>query len=209
MYDYGHQIYLKNISTTRIIAVIADTHQPDRVGELHPHLIPMLKELSPWMILHAGDISLPSVLEQLSGVAPVSAVRGNRDWKWSPQLPMEEKLEINGARLILLHGHGSWGHYFADKMDHTLRSYRMARYEKYLTKRFPDADGYIFGHSHFPENSRVGGKLFFNPGSACLGGRRDILPSIGVMRIDADGGLEAEILTLDGFKIVDKEWVSV
>jgi len=161
------------------------------------------------MILHAGDISMPSVLEELSRVAPVTAVRGNRDWRWSPKLPMEEKLEINGARLILLHGHGSWGHYFADKMDHTLRSYRLARYEKYLTKRFPEVDGYIFGHSHFPENNQAGGKLFFNPGSACLGGRRDILPSIGVMRIDADGGIEAKIIPLYGFKIVNKEWVSV
>jgi putative phosphoesterase len=161
------------------------------------------------MILHAGDISMPSVLEELSGVASVTGVRGNRDWKWSTELPMETKLEINGARLILLHGHGSWGHYFADKMDHTLRSYRLARYEKYLTKRSPNADGYIFGHSHFPENTRLGGKLFFNPGSACLGGRRDILPSFGVMRIDADGALEIETIPLNGFKIVDKGWVSV
>jgi putative phosphoesterase len=200
---------LRKRSTAKIIAIVADTHQPDRVGGLHPSLIPMLKELSPSIILHAGDISQPLVLEELSGVAQVLAVRGNRDWRWSPKLPMEEKLEINGARLILLHGHGSWGHYFADKMDHTLRGYRLDRYEKYLTKRFPDADGYIFGHSHFPENSWAGGKLFFNPGSACLGGRRDILPSFGSMRIDADGRLEAEITPLDGFKIVDKEWVSV
>jgi putative phosphoesterase len=200
---------LKNISTTQIIAVVADTHQPDRVGKLHPRLIPMLKKVSPSRILHAGDISMPSVLEELSSVAPVTAVRGNRDWKWSTELPMEITLEINGARLILLHGHGSWGHYFADKMDNTLRSYRLARYEKYLTKRFPDAYGYIFGHSHFPENTRLGGKLLFNPGSACLGGRRDILPSFGVMRIGTAGGLEAEIIPLNGFKIVDNDWVSV
>jgi putative phosphoesterase len=209
VFDNGKHILLKTRSIARIIAVVADTHQPDRVGGLHPRLISMLKDLSPWIILHAGDISQPSVLKELSGVAPIKAVRGNRDWKWLLQLPMEEKLEINGARLILLHGHGNWGHYFADKMDHTLRSYRLARYEKYLTKRFPDADGYVFGHSHFPENTRVRGKLFFNPGSACLGGRRDILPSFGVMRIDADGGLEAEIIPLNGFKIVDQEWVSV
>ncbi len=191
-----------------ILAILGDTHVPDRVGELHPRLLGMLAGIRPHKILHTGDISQRSVLDELSSTAPVLAARGNRDWHWQPALPMEVALEVNGVRLVLLHGHGSWGHYFADKMDHTLRSYRLARYENYLTKQFPDADGYIFGHSHFPENTRIGGKLFFNPGSACLGGRRDILPSFGVMRIDADGGLEAEIIPLNDFKIVDKEWVN-
>lgn len=190
------------------LAILGDTHVPDRVGGLHPSLLGMLAEIRPHQILHTGDISRRTVLDELSSSAPVLAVRGNRDWHWQPALPMEITLEVHGVRLVLLHGHGSWGHYFADKMDHTLRSYRLARYEKYLTKRFPDANCYIFGHSHFPENTRVVGKLFFNPGSACLGGRWDILPSFGVMKIDPDGGLEAETYPLDGFKIVDQEWVS-
>jgi len=119
---------------------------------------------------------------------------------------MEETLEINGNLLILLHGHGGWGHYFFDKIDHTLRGYRLDRYKKYLTSRFPQAHGYIFGHSHFPEKNRLDGRIYFNPGSACLGGRWDLLSSFGVLKISAQGEIEAEIKPLDGYTILNKSW---
>jgi hypothetical protein len=192
-----------------VLAVVGDTHVPDRVDGLHPHLLGMLEDLKPDRILHTGDISESRVLVTLARIAPVLAVRGNRDWKWKPTLPMEIPLEIHGRRLLLLHGHGSWGHYFADKADHILRSYRLARYEKYFTRKYPGVDMYIFGHSHFPENSTVGGKLFFNPGSACLGGKEEIQPSFGVLKVTEAGRIECAVIPLEGYKIDRNRWVTL
>ncbi len=188
-------------------AILGDTHLPDRVEKLHPKLLGMLDEIQPNQILHTGDISQRSVLDELKVIAPVLAVRGNRDWNWQPGLPMEISLEVNGVRLVLLHGHGGWGHYFVDKADNTLRGYRLERYKSYLPSKYPDEDGYIFGHSHFSENTYWNGKLFFNPGSACLGGRRDIPPSFGILTISKAGKITGRIVPLEGYRIISKTWV--
>ncbi|MBW6475409.1 MAG: metallophosphoesterase family protein, partial [Anaerolineaceae bacterium] len=47
------------------IGVLSDTHIPDRVGALHPDILPAFKEMGVELIIHAGDISSPVVLRQL------------------------------------------------------------------------------------------------------------------------------------------------
>jgi putative phosphoesterase len=188
-------------------AVVGDTHVPDRVGELHPQLVSMLQDIHPDKIFHTGDISQEAVLGQLTAIAPVIAVRGNRDWRWKKPLPMEIELEVNGVKLVLLHGHGGWGHYLVDKTDNTLRGYRLDRYRKYLSRKYPEANGYIFGHSHFPENTTLDGKLYFNPGSACLGGVPGIPPSFGVLSISGSGEVIGRIRPLEGYRIESGKWV--
>jgi putative phosphoesterase len=191
-----------------ILAIIGDTHVPDRVGELHPRLKGMLTEIQPDQILHTGDISQRSVLDELSVIAPVLAVRGNRDWHWQAALPMGISLEFYRVKLMLIHGHGGWGHYIVDKTDNTLRGYRLERYRRNLTRKYPDTDVYIFGHSHFPENTIADGKLFFNPGSACLGGTPGIRPSFGILTISDHGKTEGSIIPLQGYRLVSGGWVS-
>ncbi len=192
-----------------VFAVVGDTHIPDRVDGLHPNLLKLLEEINPEKILVTGDISQRTVLEELEKIAPLLAARGNRDWGWKPALPMQMPVRICGLNLLLLHGHGGWGHYFLDKVDHTTRGYRLERYRKYLTDKYPEADGYLFGHSHFPENSMLDGKLFFNPGSACLGGRKDILPSFGTLTIDQTGKMTGRIIPLEGYRIDKRRWKKI
>ena len=192
-----------------VFAVVGDTHIPDRVDGLHPKLKKILAEINPDKILVTGDISQRSVLEELEEIAPLLAARGNRDWGWNPSLPMGVTVRISGSILVLLHGHGGWGHYFLDKVDHTARGYQLERYRKYLTVKFPEADGYLFGHSHFPENIRLDGKLFFNPGSACLGGRKDIPPSFGTLMIDETGKIVGRIIPLEGYRIENRRWKKI
>jgi predicted phosphodiesterase len=74
-----------------LISVVTDTHVPDRQGQIHPQLLPRLERVGVSLILHAGDISLMRVLDKLRQVAPVTAVRGHRDWA-IPGLPMVQKL---------------------------------------------------------------------------------------------------------------------
>ena len=58
------------------IGILADTHIRD--GSLPLLVWNALEDVQ--MILHAGDILIESVLEELSLLAPVVAVKGNCDW---------------------------------------------------------------------------------------------------------------------------------
>lgn len=150
-----------------LIGVISDTH-----GLLRPEAIAALR--SSGHIIHAGDIGAPEILEELSQVAPVTAVRGNIDKAaWARKLPETEVIEIGGFSIYVLH----------DLAQLDLK---------------PEAAGFaavINGHSHIPRQETKNGVLYFNPGSA--GPRRFKLPiSIGRL-IVANGGVRGELISLE------------
>ena len=59
------------------IGVISDTH-----GLLRPEALHALQGVS--LIIHAGDVGDPAILDKLKEIAPVFAVRGNVDrGEWS------------------------------------------------------------------------------------------------------------------------------
>ena len=56
------------------------------------------------LILHAGDIVLPTVLDQLEEIAPVLAARGNNDAGWEdPRLADTQWLDLEGFRIAMVH----------------------------------------------------------------------------------------------------------
>ena len=56
------------------------------------------------LILHAGDIVLPSVLDQLEEIAPVLAARGNNDPGWDDhRLADTQWLDLEGFRIAMVH----------------------------------------------------------------------------------------------------------
>ena len=61
---------------TRLL-VVADTHAPRRWKSLPPTLVPLLEGAD--LVLHAGDVCVPAVLDELSAFAPVRVVLGNND----------------------------------------------------------------------------------------------------------------------------------
>jgi putative phosphoesterase len=122
-------------------------------------------------IIHAGDIGAPEILDQLSALAPVTAIRGNIDKApWARRLPETEAIEIAGVSIYVLHD--------------------LARLDLK-----PEAAGFkvvISGHSHKAKQETRNEVLYFNPGSA--GPRRFQLP-VTVGRVAICGGkIEAEIL---------------
>ena len=139
-----------------IAGVISDTH-----GLLRPEAIDALRGCD--IIIHAGDVGKPEVIEQLGGVAPTFAVRGNIDkGNWAARLPMTQRVEVGTLRFFVLH-------------------------EIACLDLDPAAAGFaavVFGHSHRPTIETRGGVLFLNPGSA--GPRRFTLP-ITVARIRVSG----------------------
>lgn len=128
-----------------LAAVIADTHIPRRAGALPENLLPYLKRVD--LILHAGDLMEPTLLDDLAAYAPVRAVRGNLD---PPDVGLTETLrfEFGGVRVAMVHDSGP-------------RRGRRSR----MKRRFPDARVVVFGHSHIPWLDDEDGLLLLNPGS--------------------------------------------
>ena len=188
------------------VGVVADTHIPDRARELHPKLIPALEVAKVGLILHAGDISSPGVLEDLGRVAPVKAVRGNRDWTFRDSLPLVLRLELAGVPVALMHGHGGWWNYIKDKGRYVVEGYQFDRYRKMMVELAADAQVIVFGHTHRIENVKMDGRMIFNPGSANAGYKSDVLPSIGFLHFFAGGEVRGEILNLTGFRNREGIW---
>lgn len=188
------------------IGVLADTHIPDRVNELHPLIFQTLRAAGVTHIFHAGDICSPHILTQLGEIAPVTAVRGNRDL-FVPGIPTVARIELGGVVLGLVHGHGGVARYLIDKVKFMVNGYNLHRYLKPLIHTFPEAHIIIFGHTHFPEVLWRQGKLLFNPGSASFGSPKIHAPSIGLIRIYEDGQFQPNIRVLKGYKVIRRRWV--
>jgi len=79
------------------VGVISDTH-----GLLRPQAVAALRGCP--MIIHAGDVGRPEILDELRRVAPVFAVRGNVDnGPWALQLPDTEIVQVEDHLLHVLH----------------------------------------------------------------------------------------------------------
>ena len=140
--------------TAFTVGLISDTH-----GLLRPEALTTLAGSD--YIIHAGDIGRAEILEQLSTIAPVTAVRGNNDkGVWALRIPETEVLQVGAAIIYVIH----------DVAALDLN---------------PAAAGFhavIAGHSHHPGIELREGVLFVNPGSA--GPRRFKLPvSVGCLTV--------------------------
>ena len=159
---------MKNKPNTieKVIGVISDTH-----GLLRPEAVEALRGVE--LILHAGDVGSPEVLDALQGIAPVVAVRGNNDkGAWAEELPAWEVAEVGVVFIYMIH----------DVKEIDLS---------------PAAAGFqvvVSGHSHKPSVEERKGVLYVNPGSA--GPRRFKLP-VSVARLTVSGEtVRAEVVEL-------------
>lgn len=177
------------------IGVIADTHIPDRMRHLHPGVLPIFREARVNAILHAGDVCVARILQDLEEIAPVFVVRGNRDWVRLGHLPFNRILTFEGVKIVLAHGHGGWREYLVDKVHYALFGMQPSRYRNRLLVSFPQAQVIVYGHLHAPYNDWIDGKLFFNPGSPSCPEKR-LPPSVGLLHIRIGGEVEGEIIHL-------------
>lgn len=149
-----------------LIGVISDTH-----GLLRQEAVDALRGSD--MIIHAGDIGKKNVLDGLSAIAPVIAVRGNMDREdWSHRLPVTEVVELSRILLYMIHDLGRLD------LDPAISHIRVV----------------VSGHSHRPSISRNNGVLYINPGSA--GPKRFTQPvSVALLRIEGEA-VNARIVEL-------------
>jgi len=124
------------------IGVISDTH-----GLLRPEALAALRGSQ--HIIHAGDVGDPQILDKLSAIAPVTAVRGNVDHgAWAQKIPATNVLEIGEISIYVLHS--------LQELDLKPEAAKFA--------------AVVYGHSHVPKQEWKNGVLHFNPGARGRGG---------------------------------------
>ncbi|HEY0237932.1 MAG TPA: metallophosphoesterase family protein [Friedmanniella sp.] len=165
------------------VVLLSDTHAPRFWKGLPAAVAAHLAGAD--LILHAGDVCLPSVLDELAAYAPVRVVQGNNDGPevdaWGATKTWTG--ELAGLRVAMVHDAGP-------------RQGRTSR----LHRRFPEADLVVFGHSHIPldETGRSpGGRSvrIVNPGSP-TDKRRQPFRTLGLLDV-ADGQVQSlEIVPL-------------
>ncbi len=157
---------LESLTEGTRVGVISDTH-----GLIRPEAIAALQGSD--LILHAGDIGKPEVLEGLRAIAPVIAIRGNNDkGDWAETIAEQETIRIENVTIHLLH----------------------IVQELSLDPQMTGIQVVTSGHSHKPAIVDRDGVLFLNPGSA--GPRRFKLP-ISVAQLQIHGEfVQAKIIEL-------------
>lgn len=145
------------------IGILSDTH-----GLLRPRVVEYLKTAD--VILHAGDINKPDIVEQLRQDAPLYVVRGNNDKEWAKALPHDLTVTLDGVRFYMVHN------------------------KKESTPDLADTDVVVFGHSHKYLQEEKDGILWLNPGSC---GPRRFHQEITLMVAEVqNGNVAVEKITL-------------
>ena len=160
------------------VAVLSDTHAPRFWKGCPPAVAAQLAQID--LILHAGDVCTPEVLDELTAFAPVRAVLGNNDGAdvAARGVPVTCEFDLDGLRTAMIHDAGP-------------APGRAAR----LRRRFPAAGLVVFGHSHIPLDVTEAGVAIFNPGSP-TDKRRQPYRTLGLLDVVDGRLLDARIVAL-------------
>ena len=151
-----------------LIGIISDTH-----GHLPQSASHIFKNVD--LIVHAGDIGDPEIIDALQKIAPTRAVRGNMDMgRWARQLPRNETINVGSKTLVVIHDVYHLDINTKDQSCHVV----------------------IFGHTHKPQVEKRDGTLYVNPGSA-VHPRYGYPPSAALLEIN-DDTVNARLVELDG-----------
>jgi hypothetical protein len=136
-----------------LVGLISDTH-----GLLREEALQALQGSD--LIIHAGDVGHPEILDALGAIAPLTVVKGNVDTApWTSCLPSFDVVQCGPAAIYVLHNLHDLD------LDPAAAGFQIV----------------VSGHSHQPTRAERNGVLFLNPGSA--GPRRFSLP-VTVARLD-------------------------
>jgi putative phosphoesterase len=160
------------------VAVLADTHGPRHWKACPLAVAERLKDVE--LILHAGDVCVAAVLDELATYAPVRVVLANNDGPdvaaWGA--PQSVEFDLDGVAVAMLHDSGP-------------AAGRAAR----LRRQFPDADLVVFGHSHIPWDAEQDGQRSFNPGSP-TDRRRQPHGTMGLLHVEHGRITSADIVAV-------------
>ncbi|HIM37872.1 MAG TPA: metallophosphoesterase [Dehalococcoidia bacterium] len=184
------------------IGVISDTHNPSVRADPPPEVATAFRGVD--LILHAGDIYLPSCLDWLEKIAPVYAVELGSDAHFSNDSRVVDKtrvLRLEGQSIGITHD------LLVPGMAQEITEYSP------LSRHFPaNADLsaaletvfdttvniVIFGHTHYPVVEEFQDILMVNPGSPSLPKQLRRLGQVAILDLGPNHK-RAEILDLSAF----------
>ena len=147
------------------VGVISDTHCPEFLDRLPDQVATAFGGVQ--LILHAGDVTAQTTLDELGRIAPVEAVRGDHD-RALAELPEVREVTVEGRRIVMVHGQRSrW----IEEPNTLLWTLSLGFFPanpdlpRSLRRRFPDADVIVYGHTHRADARVIDGVLVFNPGA--------------------------------------------
>ncbi len=162
------RIYLTNDKDIFTILLLSDTHIYSRREHLPEHIMRAFQDAKPDLILHCGDIYTMTLIDDLRMIAPVYAVRGNRDILNRYRLPAKIDLNIGHFRIYAEHGQGKMFAYLFMKIYLSVLQFlrRSPDYSKVvkIKKDFINYDLYCFGHSHSRFLEKRDKTILINPG---------------------------------------------
>jgi len=167
------------------VGLVSDTHIPDHAKELPEQLKEAFHGVD--LILHAGDIYIPSVLDDLERIAPVLAARGDDDYGGiltDERVKEKHILELEGQTLWLVH----------TRPYYLMSPEQQSRLSSGQDKN-SSPDIIVFGHEHRTDVQRVGNILFVNSGSPTFLNYLRGPGTVGILDIDS-GEADVRILRL-------------
>lgn len=137
----------------KTVGLISDTHIPARAKAI-PHRVYEIFQ-DAFVIVHAGDLTRLSVLEELEQMAPVVAVHGNMDSrKVKEKLPEINSLDVYKWKIGITHS-----------INFLKRTSKLRNLHKHIGRE-QDRQVFVSGHTHRPSIKYKNGMLLINPGSA-------------------------------------------
>ena len=175
------------------IGLISDTHIPEACEHLPKRVFEVFAGID--LVMHAGDVYVNRVLDELSVIAPVIAALGNGDEGLDGhryRLEADERVreahlvEIAGVRIGLVHA--------IPTPDETSE----AVFARAMLRHFGGpVDVIVQGHSHVEGVMRFGATMVVNPGSATLPRNLVGVPgTVAILEIGNTGEVTAEIISL-------------
>ena len=169
-----------------LIGLISDTHIAYPNEKLHPQIIDAFKGVD--LILHAGDIWIPSVLDELETAAPIMSAWGDDDLKMDlgddSRMMKDRTLYLEGVTLWVTHEKPRYGLLNPkEEADTGVRD------------REDPPDVVVFGHTHFANIEQYKNVLLVNPGSATVPNYVPKLGTVAYLTLNS-GKAEARIVQL-------------
>ncbi len=170
------------------IGLLSDTHVPVDAKSLPAQIKEIFSDVD--LILHAGDIYLPSVLDELESMAPVLAARGDDDFDVDGDERVKDKhtLTIDGVSVSLSHvepGLGPWAVFPDEKVDLTSGIYQTEQVSGI----------FVFGHSHVSKVQNRGNYIMINPGSPTFPYYTHRAGTVAVLTLN-QSGVEVSVVQL-------------
>ncbi len=170
------------------VGLIADTHIPRDAKILPPHVKEAFRDVN--LILHAGDIYLPEILDELETIAPVLAARGNGDYDFPEDNRMGEVQVFNVAGLDI-------------GLTHAINYPGSTQFpcDRDIVRQCGrPVDVIVFGDTHIAMVEKYNSTLLVNPGSPTLPNGRFELGTVGILEITGHKA-RAYIVQLDQLPI--------